>query len=98
MYSDPCARLMKFMMPHTSVRPAAIRKSISPSWVALSACSSRMPALIAGPGCQAPAGSLLHGALCRIRVPMLGKDLLAGAKPHLAVRVLGHRRDVVILD
>ena len=25
MYSEPCARLMKFMMPNTSVRPAASR-------------------------------------------------------------------------
>src|SRR3546814_11220519 len=31
MYSEPCARLTKFMMPNTSVRPAAIRNSKIPN-------------------------------------------------------------------
>src|SRR5690606_41946672 len=31
MYMEPCARFTKFMMPKTRVRPAAMRKSRTPS-------------------------------------------------------------------
>src|SRR5690606_7621054 len=37
MYIEPCARLTKFMMPKTSVRPAAMRNSRTPSCRPLSA-------------------------------------------------------------
>src|SRR5690554_6139914 len=37
MYIEPCARLTKFMMPKTSVRPAAMRNSRTPSCKPLSA-------------------------------------------------------------
>src|SRR5690554_3671769 len=37
MYIEPCARLTKFMMPKTSVRPAAMRNSNTPSCRPLSA-------------------------------------------------------------
>src|SRR5712691_2720755 len=39
MWSEPCARFTRFMMPKTSVRPAAIRNSITPSCSPLRVCS-----------------------------------------------------------
>src|SRR2546426_4087768 len=41
MYSEPCARLTRFMMPNTSVSPAAIRNSITPNCRPFSSCSKR---------------------------------------------------------
>src|SRR5688572_11548459 len=98
MYRDPCARLMKFMMPHTSVSPAAMRNSITPSWVALSACSSTTPPLIALPERCACGGSILHGALGGISITVVGQDLVAKAELRLAVRILDDRRHVVLHD
>src|SRR5690242_2844105 len=39
MYSAPCARFTRFMMPSTSVSPAAMRNSMTPSWTPFSSCS-----------------------------------------------------------
>src|SRR6185503_3262119 len=39
MYSEPCARFTMFMMPNTSVSPAAIRNSITPYCRPFSSCS-----------------------------------------------------------
>src|SRR5881396_682992 len=41
MYSEPCARLTRFMMPNTSVSPAAMRNSITPNCRPFSSCSKR---------------------------------------------------------
>src|ERR1700722_4749063 len=41
MYSEPCARLTRSMMPKTSVSPAANRKSSMPSWMPLRHCSRK---------------------------------------------------------
>ncbi len=39
MYTEPWARLMSPMMPNTSVRPAAIRNSMTPSCSPFRTCS-----------------------------------------------------------
>src|SRR5512135_71136 len=41
MYWTPCARLMKFITPNTSVRPAAIRNSSTPSCRPLRICTMK---------------------------------------------------------
>src|SRR5438874_4460607 len=41
MYSEPCARLIRFMMPKIRVSPAAIRNSMTPNWNPFSTCSTR---------------------------------------------------------
>ena len=40
MYSEPCARLITFMMPKISVSPAAIRNSMTPNCAPFSSCST----------------------------------------------------------
>src|SRR6185295_9589701 len=51
MYSEPCARFTMFMMPNTSVRPAAIRNSITPYCRPFSSCSKRRGKFTRGEPC-----------------------------------------------
>ena len=37
---EPCARLIRFMMPKIRVNPAAIRNSMTPNWTPFSTCST----------------------------------------------------------
>ena len=41
MYSEPCARLTRSMMPKTSVRPAASRNSSMPNCTPFKHCSKK---------------------------------------------------------
>src|SRR5262245_40142028 len=58
MYCTPCARLMKSITPNTSVSPAAIRNSSTPSCSPLSTCTStrvmfmRLRSRWGAPGCH----------------------------------------------
>src|SRR5438874_1693392 len=94
MYSDPCARLTKLMMPNTSVSPAASRNSSTPYCRPLSSCASSSVAFIA---------SSLHGALRVVSVgvflqrrgDVLDRDLAALLHRLEGVVVL-HRQVVVV--
>src|SRR5262249_35651070 len=48
MYCTPCARLMKSITPNTSVSPAAMRKSSTPSWSPLRVWTRRRAVDIRG--------------------------------------------------
>src|SRR5580765_5150295 len=105
MYSEPCARLTMFMMPSTSVSPAAIRNSMTPYCRPFSSCSKtsapvmnekgRSRALFPG----APPCSPLHLAVLEIGVLMLLERLLHDLHRR-AVLVVGlHRLEQVeVLD
>src|SRR6266850_1468296 len=94
MYSEPWARLTRFMMPKTSVSPAAIRKSITPYWSPLSVCSSTSAAVMGGGARRLP----LHGALGGIRVLVVLEDGLLDLHRELAVGRLDRLEQVEVLD
>src|SRR5262245_4740733 len=75
MYSEPCARFTMFMMPSTSVSPAAIRNSMTPYCRPFSNCSKTSPQLMAQ----------------KIRAPArpYSEDVLRNLPFHLAVLVVG---------
>src|SRR5882672_10342040 len=100
MYSEPWARLTRFMMPNTSVNPAAIRKSITPYWRPLSVCSSTSAAFIgSSPRLGAGARRLpLHGALGGVRVLVVLEDGLLDLHRELAVGRLDRLEQVEVLD
>src|SRR5207244_13534280 len=93
MYSEPCARLTRFMMPNTSVRPAASRNSITPSCSPFSVCSATRMRFMNKKGarsapCRPPAPLPLHLAVLRVGVLVIGEHGLLD----LHDRVGGRRR------
>src|SRR5690606_3158415 len=63
MYSEPCARLTKFMMPKISVSPADSRNSRTPSCTPLRICVARSCRSISQYACR-----LLHWAILVVGV------------------------------
>src|SRR5256885_10264532 len=103
MYSEPCARLTRFMMPNTSVSPAAIRNSMTPYCRPFSNCS-KSRAMKNGDRPHFPKWGLspfspFHLAVLRVRILVLLEGLLQDA--HLrAVRPRAFHRlqQVEVLD
>src|SRR5262252_10162553 len=96
MYREPCARLTRFMMPKTSVSPAAMRKSMTPNCRPLSVCSRTRAQLTAG---RAPPPRLpLHRALGDVGVLVALEDGLLDLHRELAVRGLHGLEQVEVLD
>src|SRR5512137_1428651 len=109
MYSDPCARFSTSMMPKTSVRPAAIRNSISPNCRPLSNCSKTRVLVIVEPPAPFVRGGLpsdsrrvarrsFHRALARERVLVRREHLVQRAVRDAALGVPADRAQVVVLD
>src|ERR1043165_1445664 len=103
MYSEPCARLTMFMMPSTSVSPAAIRNSITPYCRPFSSCSKTSAKVIKKGRCRAlsrsRAPSPLHLAVLVVGVLVLLERLLHDVHGD-AVLVVGLDRlqQVEVLD
>src|SRR5687767_12228880 len=93
MYSDPCARFTMFMMPSTSVRPAASRNSMTPSCTPFSSCSKirakvikkRAPTSRPFSGCARALP--LHLALLVVRVLVVLEHLLLDVHGHALGRL-----------
>src|SRR5258708_22838555 len=99
MYSETCARLMKFMMPNTRVSPAAIRNSMTPNCRPFSVCSKRRGKFTEAvrssckkKGASAPLSvrrlreSPLHLAVLVVRVLVLLEDGFLDVHLDVAVR------------
>src|SRR5690606_18375591 len=94
MYSEPWARLIRSMMPNTSVSPAASRNSIRPNCRLLSNCSSRrIPLMRARSG-----GSGRHLALADVRIGMVFQHAPHELVGHAALGILDDFAQVVVLD
>src|SRR5262245_54139042 len=90
------------MMPSTSVRPAAIRNSITPSWTPFSSCSKTKVRVIKK-GATAPFGRFstrtsLHLAFWVVRVLVVLEDRLLDVHLQLAARALDGLQQVEVLD
>src|SRR5262245_41548373 len=97
MYREPCARLTRFMMPKTSVSPAAMRKSMTPNCRPLSVCSRTRAQLTAGRA-PPPPRLPLHRALGGVGVLVAREDGLLDLHRELAVRHLHGLEQVEVLD
>src|SRR5687768_15096421 len=89
MYRAPCARLTRFMMPNTSVSPAAIRKSVTPNWTPLRACSTASSRVSPLP---------LHAAVLRVGILVVLEDGLLDLHLELAARALHGFQEIEVLD
>src|SRR5271166_6610266 len=91
MYCTPCARLTKSITPKVKVRPAAIRKSRTPScspfrvWTARSAKDTA-------------AAPLLHLAVCSVAVDIVLEYALHDLGLVFAIGALGRLDEIEILD
>src|SRR5215475_9206160 len=110
MHRTPCARSMKSITPNTSVSPAAIRNSSTPSCRPLSVWTMRRVVLMARtPSCaRSPDGakcnpgykdaSSLHPTILHVRVGVVREHLLGDLGLVLAVGALRHLDQVEILN
>src|SRR5688572_16422417 len=105
MYSEPCARFTRFMMPSTSVSPAAIRNSMTPSCTPFSNCSKKRmnPMRKKRAGYDRPfafsARALpLHLAFLVVRVLVLVEHFLLDVHLHAVRSALGRLEQVERLD
>src|ERR1044071_6859715 len=103
MYSEPCARLTTFMMPSTSVSPAAMRNSVTPNCRPFSNCSKTSPKVIKKGALRAPLlftswQPSLHLAVLEVRVLVLLEDRLLDAHLDVAARQLLGLQQVEVLD
>src|SRR5258706_8683369 len=109
MYSEPCARFTRFMMPKTSVRPAAIRNSITPSCSPLSVCSRTRTKFMpktkgarsdrAPYRCRRPLLLSLHPAFLGVGILVVGEDRFLDLHHRILARRPGDRlQQVEILD
>src|SRR5882757_5406694 len=91
MNNEPWVRLIMFMMPNTSVSPAAIRNSWTPSCRPLSDCSINSAAPITSSGWPCFQGSVrgLHDTLPDIGVGLIRLDQF---------KLLHHRASLGVLD
>src|SRR5262245_58750817 len=92
MYSEPWARLTRFMMPKTSVRPAARRNSITPNCRPLRTCSTTRRPVNAAPALP------LHRTLLVVRVLVVLEDGLLDLHLDLAAPALHRLQQVEVLD
>src|SRR6185369_2037791 len=107
MYSEPCARFTMFMMPSTSVSPAAIRNSITPYCSPFRSCSKTSPQVMAQK-IRAPARPYsrnlsknlpFHLAVLVVGVLVLLERLLHDLHRHaVLVRRLDRLQQVEVLD
>src|SRR5579862_3961062 len=81
MYSAPWARLTRFMMPNTSVSPAASRNSITPSCSPFRVCSAMRTKSIKKKGRAAPPRR--PPALLPLHLAVLGIGVLVGREHRL---------------
>src|ERR1700712_4482994 len=95
MYCTPCARFTTSITPNTSVRPAAIRNSSTPSCTPFSTCTSSNVMRSGGP---AVADSLLQPALRRELVSVAGEHALPDLRLEGAIRPLSDLHEVEVLD
>src|SRR5919197_5313084 len=108
MKSDPCARLTRFMMPKTSVSPAAMRNSITPNCRPLRPCSTTSRRVMndekGGANGSRPPGPVrasslpLHRTLLVVGVPVVLKDLLLDLHGELAVGRLHGLGQIEVLN
>src|SRR5579871_139945 len=108
MYSEPCARLRKLMMPKTRVRPADSRNSSAPSCTLLSTCTANRLQFTRGApraargedGSRAPflSAALLQRTLIRVAVTHRLHGCRDGLHVHAALRVLVGLEDVHVLN
>src|SRR5688572_10802361 len=108
MYSEPWARFTKFMMPKTSVSPAASRNSRTPSCRPFSACVTSSPVStrryrLGPPGGQGrpggwPARPSFHLALLVVRVGAVRERRGDGLQVHAALLVLVRLEDMQVVD
>src|SRR3954452_11545575 len=105
MYWTPWARLMKSITPNTSVRPAAIRNSSTPSCRPFRVCTMRRERDIrassslprqAGEGQESEAS--LHRAVFDVRIGIVGEDLLGDLGLVFAIGPLGNLHQIEVLD
>src|SRR5919201_3956683 len=92
MYSEPCARLTRFMMPKTSVRPAAIRNSMTPNCSPLRHCSTTRSQL------NGPVRLRLHRTLVIVGILVVLEDRLLDLHLDLAAGALHGSEQVEVLD
>src|SRR5476649_591638 len=85
-YIEPCARLITPMIPNTSVKPAASKKSMTPNCKPFSVCSTArvMPGL--------------ERAQRRVGVPQVARDLPERADLELPIGRLEDARAVPVFD
>src|SRR5262249_49896932 len=110
MYSEPCAKFTRSMMPNTSVRPAARRNSSSPNCKPFRHCSAissiegsgrRMAERQSLPVFSAVRGrsrSPLHRALVVVLVLAVLDDGRRRLERQVAVSILHHVLQVEVLD
>src|ERR1700674_152123 len=96
MYWTPWARLMKSITPKTSVSPAAIRNSRTPSCRPLRIWSRRRAADISL--APRPGTSSFHRAILDVRVGIVLEHLLDDLGLELAVGAFGDLDQVEVLD
>src|SRR5688572_22098407 len=96
---------MKFMMPNTSVSPAAIRNSVTPNCSPFRSCSKRSAKLIGKekgrlprPFSSGDGASPLHLAVLVVRVLVLLEHRLLDAHLDVAVLQLLGLQQVEVLD
>src|SRR5262249_2221388 len=87
MYSEPCARLTRSMIPNTSVSPAASRNTISPNGRPFRVCSKIRVAIAS-----------LQRTLARVRVRMVFEPRAQRAVGDAPLGVALHYAQVVVLD
>src|SRR5690606_15881254 len=97
MYSDPCARFMMSMMPNTSVRPAAIRKSISPNCTPFSSCSTTSVIWIPLMGWAAGTAPGYARALAGLQLALVHVHVLVAVE-HFAHQLVGDTAFAVFFD
>src|SRR5690349_24865321 len=92
MYSEPCARLTRFMMPKTSVRPAAIRNSMTPNCSPLRHCSTTRSQF------NGRARLPLHRTLLVVGVLVVLEDGFLNLHLDVPARALHRAQQVEVLD
>src|SRR5262249_1300573 len=112
MYSEPCARFTRSMMPNTSVRPAASRNSSSPNCKPFRHCSTISSIEWSGwcpargqrtakgrlPSSSAVRSRSLHRALVVKIILAVLDDGRRRLERQVAVRILHHVLQVEVLD
>src|ERR687885_121520 len=83
---------MRFMMPKTSVSPADIKKSMTPSWTPLRSCSTKSA------GLTAALRLARHRAFLGVGVGVVAHDDLLELHHVATLGVLADARQVVVLD
>src|ERR1700730_6119620 len=97
MYWTPWARLMRSITPNTSVSPAAIRNSSTPSCSPLRICTKRRVDIRSLFGCRIR-NRTPHRAVLRVDVLVIAEHLLGDLGLELAVLALRRLHQIEVLD